>query len=197
MEQAPDPTTWGRWATALSSDDAAAREARTGLAAAYWYPVYAFFRAGGEDGDGAASRTETVLSRLIDEPAGDAPLLREWMLGLALAALADPTPRKPLLTIDREWAGQRFATEGTHSPTDTFVRRWTLDLLEQTVATLQAEYEAAGKSDVFAALQPFLGYSGGGTEGGEPYTELADTLGVNDSAGRSMVFELRRRYRER
>lgn len=29
------------------------------------------------------------------------------------------------------------------------------------MGTLHAEYEAAGKGQIFAAAQPFLGYSGG------------------------------------
>jgi|GEM_PF-4958628 len=97
-----DTNTSGRWATALGSDDATARTARSELAAAYWYPPYAFFRASGEDGEAAAVLAETVLSRLIDDPASGAPLLREWMLDLAKTALAEPAPREARLTIDRE-----------------------------------------------------------------------------------------------
>ena len=106
----------GRWATALASHDSASRQALSELAGAYWYPIYAFFRASGAEGESAASLAETVLSRLIDEPATGAPLLREWMLDLAKSALAEPAPREPLLTIDRDWAAQRFAAEGTDSP---------------------------------------------------------------------------------
>lgn len=185
----------GRWAIALGSDDDAARAARLELSGAYWYPTYAFFRAGGADGESSATLTETVLSRLIDEPVHDAPLLREWLLGLAQSTLAAPAPREPLVTVDRGWAEERFASEGTHSPEETFVRRWTLELLEQAIATLEAEYGAAGKADVLTAIQPFLGYTVG-SEGSEPYAELAATLGVSDGAARTMVFELRKRYRE-
>ena len=63
------------------------------------------------------------------------------------------------------------------------------------MATLQAEYEAAGNEQFFAAAQTFLGYSGG-AEGTEAYADLAATLGVDDGTGRRMVFELRKRYRE-
>lgn len=117
----------GHWATALAADDATAREIKSELAATHWYPAYAFFRASGAESESAATLVETVLSRLIDDPASGAPLLREWMLDLAKTALAEPAPREPRLAIDREWAAQRFATEGTHSPEETFARRWTLE----------------------------------------------------------------------
>jgi len=195
METPLNTNAQGRWATALAADETTAQAARSELAGIFWYPIYVFLRAGTGDGETAASRTETVLTRFIDEPASDAPLLREWLLALAQSELAAPNPREPLLTLDREWSEQRFAAEGTAAPAEMFVRRWTLDLLEQAIATLRAEYDAAGQSEVFAAVQPFLDFSAGAS-GSDSYAQLAAALGVSDGAARKMVFDLRTRYRE-
>jgi len=188
----------GRWAAALTARGPDSTTLRAELAAAHWYPSYAFLRASGLDADTAASRVETALTHFIEEEdtaPESAPLLRQRLLEHTQHALAEADARDPLLAVDREWAADRFAQEGPHAPEEIFARRWTLLLIESALAGLDHEYAAAGHAEWLTALQPFLGYSGeAGAEGN--YAHLSAQLGLTDGAARKAVYDLRTRYRE-
>jgi hypothetical protein len=78
------------------------------------------------------------------------------------------------------------------APDALFERRWALTLLEQTMATLRAEFELAGKADEFEILKGFLTAE----KGAMPYAQAATRAGMSEGALRVAVHRLRRRFRE-
>ena len=136
----------GLWSTASSVDTATAAGAMQLLAARYWYPVYAWWRRVGCTATKAASATEACLSRWIErEPArADDPggaRWRAWQLRrLPVLAVAGVKPwPTPLLTIDRTWAEERYATEPDGSPDALLARALALLVLDRAAETLREE----------------------------------------------------------
>jgi DNA-directed RNA polymerase specialized sigma24 family protein len=73
-----------------------------------------------------------------------------------------------------------------------FERRWAMTLLEQALATLEAEFTTAGKADDFQAMKHCLTLDRGSIS----YAELAAKTGSNEGAARVAVHRLRKRFRE-
>src|SRR5262249_40170539 len=96
------------------------------------------------------------------------------------------------IEIDALEAEQRYALEPRDelSPEREFDRAWARQLLTSVLAQLGDAYRAAGKGEVFAALQDHL--TGGDTEN---YAAAAQTLGLSPAAVRYAAFKLRERYR--
>jgi RNA polymerase sigma-70 factor (ECF subfamily) len=189
----------GHWATALSSDPAAARKAVGEIAASYWYPVYAWWRRAGLPAEKAAIATEASFTRWRDqEPPTSADegarRLREWLLArlhILASAGVKPLPNPPV-TISRSWAEDRFAKEPDRDPDAVFQRRWALTVLEFTVSMLHREYTDSGKTELCGLLMQFLGFSGGE----DRYEEVAPKAGMSSGALHVAVFDFRKRYRE-
>ena len=76
------------------------------------------------------------------------------------------------------------------TPEKLFERRWTLTLLERVLDRLSEEFSTAGKSEHFEELSPYLT----GAEPHVPYKEVADRLGVQESAVKVWVHRMRRRF---
>ena len=78
------------------------------------------------------------------------------------------------------------------SPYREFDRKWALALLERALASLAREHKAAGKSDQFEALKPWLT---GDTEN-LSQAAAARQLNLNEGAVKVAIHRLRRRFRE-
>lgn len=78
------------------------------------------------------------------------------------------------------------------TPEDIFERRWALSLLEHVMATLRAEFNAAGKAEEFSRLVVFLNREP--SEGS--YEAVAAEMGVSAGALRTSAYRLRRKYRK-
>ena len=84
--------------------------------------------------------------------------MHEWLLERLPAMAAGgvkPWPA-PLLTIDRAWAEQLYATEPDGAPDEILARRLGLEMLEFAIETLREENNAAGKAEDFRRLLPRL-----------------------------------------
>jgi len=155
----------GHWAAATTGNPAVAGQAMRELAASYWYPVYEWWRRAGCKASKAAAATEACFSRWIEkepprahEPGGGR--MREWLLHRLrelAAAGVKPWPA-PLITVDREWAEQIYATEPEGSPDGLFARRLAIEMLEFSLDLLrnEATAAAAGKAAEFSRLLPHL-----------------------------------------
>ena len=73
-----------------------------------------------------------------------------------------------------------------------YERRWALTLLDCVLERLQAEFAAAGKTELFDSLQPFLL----GENTGRTYAEVAADLATTEGSIKMTVLRLRQRYRE-
>ena len=76
------------------------------------------------------------------------------------------------------------------APDVLFDRRWADTLVDRSMARLRREWEAAGKP--FAELKTYLV----DPRGERPFAEVADELGTTESALKTSVHRLRRRYGE-
>ena len=89
-----------------------------------------------------------------------------------------------ILSLDAATADSRYAVEraDTLTPERLFERQWALAVLDQVLARLQAEFQAAGKTAIYENLKEAL------TMGrGAPYVELGARLGMSADAATATV----------
>ena len=93
------------------------------------------------------------------------------------------------------WAEERYATEPADdvTPDRLFQRRWAITVLERSLQLTGAEFVEDGKGELFAALQPFLGFT---PEPPRRYEELAAQFAQPVGTLKSHVSRLRQRWRE-
>jgi RNA polymerase sigma-70 factor (ECF subfamily) len=201
-------THWSLIVAARDGEAAQAEAALADLCRAYWYPLYAFIRHQGHPADRAQDLTQEFFARLlekdflgaVDQEKGK---FRSFLLAACKHFLANEHDRERALkrgggrqsvSIDFRDADGRYAHEPAHgeTPERLFERRWALALLEQVLARLRGEYEAAGKRRLFGALKSRLT----GDAGGARHARTAGELGLSEGAVKVAVHRLRQRYRE-
>ena len=177
-------------------------DALEALCRAYWYPVYAYIRARGNDPDPARDLTQEFFLRLLDKQhlqAIEAPRGRfRWFLQSAVKNfLANEHDRataqkrggnQTFLSLEMQSAEQSYRIEPVdpHTPETAFDRRWGLLLLERATDRLRRE------APNFEQLRAHLT----GDEDAVPYRALAHQLGSTEGAVRVAVHRLRRRFGE-
>ncbi|HRQ87925.1 MAG TPA: RNA polymerase subunit sigma-24 [Bacteroidia bacterium] len=201
-------TSWSVVRRALSEDRPDSLAALSSLCETYWYPIYAFIRRSGHRPHDAEDLTQGFFALLIEKrflavADEDKGRLRTFLLTCVGRYLSNEAerPRRlkrgagKVLSIDPRQAEEYFAAEACDdlSPDRLYQRRWALILLEATTRAIGEQYAAEGKSGLFAAISPFLGFSRSGEEG---YREVAGRLGMNPATLRSHVHRLRERWRE-
>lgn len=202
-----DTTHWSIVVGAASHEPEIARAALTELCQRYWFPLYAFARRKGQNADDAADLTQAFFARLLagdDLAAADRNRgrFRSFLLTMFCHFLANEWRAEnaqkrgggKLVPLELDFADgeSRYRMEPVHAetPERIFERRWALSILEQALAALQGEVAAAGKSQQFATLRPFL------TAGEDSsYADAAQTLGMTEVAVRVAVHRLREKYR--
>lgn len=201
-----------RWSVvrAVGEDNLEERHrALTALCEGYWYPLYAFVRRRGHGAEDASDRTQEFFARLLARPGfeGLSPergRFRAWLLASMKNFLSNERAREHAakrgggrvsLSIDFGAADRRFRLEGevAETPEGHFERAWALELLERTLAGLEAEYRGRGRGTLFDALRPELT----GETPASGYAERADSLHMTEGAFKVAVHRLRKRYRER
>lgn len=190
-----------------SADPSGARAALEELCRAYWYPLYAFIRNSGHSQHDAQDLVQAFLVRLI-ETGGFTSVDRErgrfrsWLLGAMKHFLANEWNRANakkrggevrFLEWDALDPESRYRLEppaAAGDPEVLFDREWALESIGRAMATLRAEFEAAGKRELFEALKGSL------TGDEPPRHETAERLGMAVGAVKVAIHRLRQRYRE-
>jgi RNA polymerase sigma-70 factor (ECF subfamily) len=212
--RAPDAQSWfatTHWSVVLAAGDAASgngHEALEKLCAAYWYPLYAFVRREGYAPADAQDLTQGFFARVleknyfaqVDRRRGK---FRSFLLASLRHYICDEYDRTralkrgggaPAISWDEKSAEERYALE----PADEmdaeriFERRWALTVLEEARKRLRMECAESGKADLYEQLKSFLS----GETSTRTYAEVAARLGMSESAVKSAVPRLRRRYQE-
>ncbi len=190
-------------------DSPDAKAALGELCAAYYAPVLAFIRRNAPDEDAARELTQEFFSRLlarqgIDNVDPQRGRFRSFLLGAVKHFLADMRDHahrlkrgagKPIETIDPGTdtsPGLQLLDPNAPSPERLFDRKWALTLLDRALTALAEEHKAAGKSDQFEALKPWLT---GDTEN-ISQAHAAGQLNLNEGAVKVAIHRLRRRFRE-
>jgi len=210
-EQGQFPKT--RWSLVVAANrhqtDQQSNEALGELCRIYWQPLYGYALRLGNTPEDAQDLTQGFLARFlqnqsfskIDQERGK---LRSFLLtafkNFIHNAWEKDTAEKRggilrIVSIDCEKAGQRARLEfadNNPTPDVAYDRLWILTLLDHVVEQLRQEYLGLDKEDQFHGLNPFLKDYGES----QPYTEVASKLGLTETAVKTAVSRMRKRYRE-
>ncbi len=199
-------THWSVVLSATGPNAPRAVEALEKLCRTYWYPLYAYVRRCGYGADDAQDLTQEFFARLLakhslasaDQAKGR---FRSFLLGALKHFLADEKDRataqkrgggQPLSSWEQPLAEERFCQEPADelTPDKLFDRRWALTVLERAVSRLRSRYLAEGQGRLFEALRGYVT----GEAAAPAYVETAARLDLSESAVKSAIFRLRRRY---
>jgi RNA polymerase sigma-70 factor (ECF subfamily) len=199
---------WSLIARASAGDVDAGRMALAELCRRYWYPIYAFVRRLVASNHDAEDITQGFFSHLLgseliagaDRSRGRfrtylLACCKNYIANHKRAARAEKRGgQTAIVAIDFDDAATRYSREPA-DPVDAehlFIRRWALMLLEETIATLQSEYDANGRGDLFARLRPTL------TSDPEAatYATIASELHMTEDAVRKAAQRMRERFRD-
>ncbi len=172
------------------------------LCEAYWYPLYAFVRRQGYREEEARDLTQAFFLRMLDKHiissvAEEKGRFRSFLLASmknflsnerARASAQKRAPETPLVSLDADEAEERYRLEPADhvTPDEIFERRWAATVVERARRRL-AEEQGKGKEERFRRLEPYLG----GSEK-PPYAQIAQELGVGESAVRVALHRLRK-----
>jgi RNA polymerase sigma-70 factor (ECF subfamily) len=172
----------------------------------YWFPLYCYARrlcpAVADAEDLTQAFFESILSRQsLKSAKEDRGRLRSFLLtsmkNFSIQQHRKRTAQKrggneASSSLDLAQAEARFARESrdARTPEVEFDRAWARELLAGVLVKLGEGYRAAGKGEVFEALQDQL--TGGGVES---YGPAMERLGLSQAAVRFAAFKLRERYR--
>lgn len=203
------PTT--HWSCVLRAGDPAdqlSRDALEQLCRDYWYPLYAFSRRQGLDGEQASDLVQGFLADLIERrDLAKADPSRGRFRSFLRTACANFLShcrdhdraekrgggRVPV-SIDLQDAEGRYINEPAHQLTAErlFERRWTMVLLERVLARLESEANRVRKSELFYTLRPLLE----GNDLSQSYQQIGETLNMSEGAVKVAAHRLRSRYRQ-
>jgi RNA polymerase sigma factor (sigma-70 family) len=171
----------------------------------YWPPVFGFFLRAGLHRAAAEDETQEFFADLLrrESLAGVGPergKFRAFLLACLkhhmasvwrdAARLKRGGGEAPVL-LDAALADSIAGrVEGGLEPEVLYDRQWADAVMQNTLERLSAEYRTAGRGARFAVLKDYLMWDGGGNSG----RELAAALGESETAVRSGIFRMRRRF---
>lgn len=202
-----------RWTLILRArgETPEARAALSDLCEAYYQPVLRFLCREGRAEDAARELTHEFFSRVLaggsfDDADPERGRFRSYLLGALKHFLADQRKHEHRLKRgggvavesleEREAGGEldsiELAEPAQPAPDALFDREWALIVMARALQVLGAEFSAAGKSNQFDTLKPWL-------MGEAPATSQADAarqLGLSEGAVKVVIHRLRKRFRE-
>jgi RNA polymerase sigma-70 factor (ECF subfamily) len=199
-------THWSVVLAAGREESPQAAEALGKLCRTYWYPLYAYIRRRGHSPEDAQDLTQEFFARLLEKHsvAGadrEKGRFRSFLLGALKHFLADEKDKaeakkrgggRTIISLEQACAEERFGAEPADelSPDKIFDRRWALTVLEQATTRLRAQYQGEGQAQLFDSLKSYVT----GERAALSYAEAAARLGLSESAVKSAIYRLRRRY---
>ncbi len=202
------PTRWSLVGQAGDQHTRVAADALDTLCRAYWYPLYAFVRRSGcsphDAQDWVQSFFEYLLeNRLVGRAEPGRGRFRSFLLATFKNFMSTERRKQaaqkrgggqPMISLDEQNTEMRYASEpvDSHTPETLFELSWARTVLSRVAATLENEYAAAGRREVFKILQPHL-QSG---RQNSSFAETAATLGKSEDAVKSAVMRLRQRFQQ-
>lgn len=201
-------THWSVVLEAGHGDSAEVAAALEQLCRTYWYPLYAYVRRRGYTPEDAQDLTQEFFARLLEgnsiaSAVKDKGRFRSFLLGAMKHLLADENAKaeakkrgggKVIISWEQHHAEEQFGHEHANeqSPDRLFDRRWALTVLSQAAARLRAEFAVVGDTTLFEHLKSYVTSD----QAAPPYATTASLLGLSESAVKSAIFRLRRRYAE-
>jgi RNA polymerase sigma factor (sigma-70 family) len=200
-------TTHWSMVLAAQGESAEAEEALEKLCRTYWRPLYAFVRRQGFRSEDAQDVIQEFFAGLLRRQnfktiRQEKGRLRSYLLVSLKRFLASQQYRAstvkryetgPSIPLDELLASERcdFNLGETLSPDVLYERRWVLTVLDQVLARLRREYQAAGKGDLFDRLKESLV----GDAHGPLQAQIAAELRMTENAVNQAFHRFRQRYR--
>ncbi len=197
-----------RWSMVLAagSDGSSTGQALADLIEGYWYPVYAFVRSQGFNQEDARDLVQSYFATMMEKGTlgtlrPEAGRFRSFLLVSVRNFLhnerdwrraAKRGGDKLIESLDTLAAEARLSDEPA-APADAesaFERRWASTVVQRSIETLEAEFEAAGQGDRFKLLRGLLT----GDEPTLPYRELAERMGMSEAGVKSVAHRMRKRF---
>ena len=202
----PFPTT--RWSLLIqmdSEDPDEQAEALREVCERYWYPLYGYVRSRGVSVEDAEDATQGFFEQLLRNESfrrmggGEKGRMRTYLMCGMQNWLAKEHRRRTAkkrggpVMVTMEGAEERLQAEPFHeeTPEVLYERRWAEALLLAAHERLRADYESAGKGEVFRLLAPQIVRAVTGV----PMAELAEALGLKEGHVRVMLHRLRKQMR--
>lgn len=194
-------------ASGAHAEPAHARRALIELCLRYWYPVYAYVRGCGHDAALARDITrgffeQVVHDRLALPEERARGRFRDWLLESLNRFLggdwrdALQAPPVPEFEQPQAWetleARYRDEAAAGRTPEQRYQRGYAMDVLAHALARLRNEAAQAGRSDMFAAFEPWLGSEPAPGE----VDAAARALGLRPLSALLALKRLRQRFRE-
>jgi RNA polymerase sigma-70 factor (ECF subfamily) len=195
-------------ARATSPHAPEARGALEDLCRAYWWPLYAYLRRRGIDGERAADLVQGLFADLIEkgrlaQADGERGRFRGWLLAALKYHVSHEDERERAVKrgggtlhvpldaseADRRW---QLASATELDAERTFERAWALAVLDAALARLERRMEREGKSALFSALKPFLTAEPDAAS----LRTIAQTLGASEGAVKIAAHRVRQAWRE-
>ena len=201
-------THWSIVLAATGDGSQQARDSLEKLCRTYWYPMYAFVRHRGYSPEDSEDLVQGFFARLLEKEVlnqvnREKGRFRSFLLACLSNYLMQEWHRAQAqrrgagyihLSLETPGAEERYAQEAASplTPEELFDRAWAVGILQQALEKLRGEFTAAGRGDLFDAVEGHL-------TGSRPcpgYGELAGRWSMSESALRMIVTRLRRRYGE-
>lgn len=173
----------------------------------YWPPIYAFLRRSGRNQQDSEDLTQEFFSSILSADLfGNADpskgRLRSYLIGalkrfLSKSQTFEGAQKRGgsaiVVSFSADAAENAYQMEPSDpmTPESVFERRWALVVIEAALARLREDYVAAGKEQVFVALEPYLSWNSGEDFGG-----AAEKLSITEGSVRVAVHRIRKRFRE-
>lgn len=172
----------------------------------YWVPLYGWLRRSGRPHADALDLVQSFCVDLLERGAlagAAAPKgrFRAYLLGALRHFVANEVRRdraqkrggdRVAWSLDGVEAAYEAVAANARTPEEEFERRWAQALLDRATGRLRAEYEARGRADLLAALEPALL----GDDATAAHAATAARLGTTEGAIKVALHRLRGRLRE-
>ena len=184
------------------------QEAMSELCQTYWWPLYTYARRRVGDQHQAQDLTQAFFEKLLEknylrDADPDRGRFRAFLLTALKRFMANEWDReiaqkrgggKVHISLDFEEGEQQYSREPVDTLTadQVFLRNWARTLLERVLEQLRAEFDSDGKADQFRELQAFITP----LQDKIDTAEVADRLGISETAVRVAAHRLRKRYRK-
>lgn len=177
------------------------RAALSDLCAAYYAPVQEFIRQWLRGADKADDLTQEFFAELLRRGGVEGAVreqgkFRSFLLGAVKHFLSHAREREQ---AQKRGGGVEFqpleaggeVPDAALPPDEAFDRQWALTLLSRALESLEEQFAAEEKAEMFRVLKPWL--TG---EAETPQSAAAAALGLSETAVKVAIHRLRQRFRQ-